>query len=85
MRSARRFSFAPEAIQLAPGEHRIVELTTRARRPLTGSPMVRVFTVNLDERHLLEPGHDDAFWALVAAVLPAVIPPQTIPPHTVCV
>jgi len=30
-----RFGFAPEAICLAPGEHRIVELTTRARRPLT--------------------------------------------------
>src|SRR3712207_4735592 len=45
-----RFGFAPEAIQLAPGEHRIVELTTRARRPFTGSPMVRVFTVHLDER-----------------------------------
>jgi type II secretory pathway pseudopilin PulG len=44
-----RFGFAPEAIRLAPGEHRIVELTTRARRPLTGSPMVRVFTVRLDE------------------------------------
>jgi hypothetical protein len=45
-----RFGFAPEAIKLAPGEHRIVELTTRARRPLMGSPMVRVFTVHLDER-----------------------------------
>ncbi|MDQ1745456.1 MAG: hypothetical protein QOE23_3795, partial [Pseudonocardiales bacterium] len=44
-----RFGFAPEAIRLAPGEHRIVELTTRARRPLMGSPMVRVFTVHLDE------------------------------------
>jgi hypothetical protein len=44
-----RFGFAPEAITLAPGEHRIVELTTRARRPFTGSPMVRVFTVHLDE------------------------------------
>jgi 5-hydroxyisourate hydrolase-like protein (transthyretin family) len=44
-----RFDFAPEAIKLAPGEHRIVELTTRARRPFTGSPMVRVFTVHLDE------------------------------------
>ena len=53
-----RFGFAPEAVQLAPGEHRIVELTTRARRPLTGSPMVRVFTVHLDEgaeRRLDEP------------------------------
>ena len=47
-----RFSFAPEAIRLAPGEHRIVELTTRARRPLSGSPLVRVFTVHLDERVL---------------------------------
>ena len=45
-----RFAFAPEAICLAPGEHRIVELTTRARRPLAGSPLVRVFTVHLDTR-----------------------------------
>ena len=45
-----RFGFAPQAICLAPGEHRIVELTTRARRPLTGSPLVRVFTVHLDQR-----------------------------------
>jgi Carboxypeptidase regulatory-like domain len=44
------FGFAPQAICLAPGEHRIVELTTRARRPLTGSPLVRVFTVHLDQR-----------------------------------
>ncbi|HEU5268930.1 MAG TPA: carboxypeptidase regulatory-like domain-containing protein [Jatrophihabitans sp.] len=44
------FSFAPAAICLAPGEHRIVELTTRARRPLTGSPLVRAFTVHLDTR-----------------------------------
>ncbi len=54
-----RFGFAPEAIRLAPGEHRIVELTTRARRPLMGSPMVRVFTVSLDEsaeQLLVEPG-----------------------------
>ena len=45
-----RFDFAPQAICLAPGEHRIVELTTRARRPLTGSPLVRAFTVHLDQR-----------------------------------
>ncbi|HST48343.1 carboxypeptidase regulatory-like domain-containing protein [Jatrophihabitans sp.] len=44
-----RFGFAPAAVRLAPGEHRIVELTTRARRPLAGSPLVRVFTVHLDE------------------------------------
>jgi len=42
-----KFAFAPETIRLAPGEHRIVELTTRAKRPLTGSPAVRVFTVHL--------------------------------------
>jgi 5-hydroxyisourate hydrolase-like protein (transthyretin family) len=49
-----RFGFAPEAISLAPGEHRILELTTRARRPLTGSPVVRVFTLQLDERRLTD-------------------------------
>ncbi|HTZ43949.1 MAG TPA: carboxypeptidase-like regulatory domain-containing protein [Jatrophihabitans sp.] len=43
-----RFDFAPQAVSLAPGEHRIVELTTRARRPLLGAPLVRVFTVHLD-------------------------------------
>lgn len=51
-----RFGFAPAAIRLAPGEHRIVELTTRARRPFMGSPLVRVFTVHLDESpHWEEP------------------------------
>jgi hypothetical protein len=60
-----RFGFAPEAIKLAPGEHRIVELTTRARRPLTGSPMVRVFNVHLDE---------------VAERQSAAAPPPEVPP-----
>ena len=55
-----RFGFAPEAISLAPGEHRIVELTTRARRPFTGSPLVRVFTVHLDERADRAPVTDPA-------------------------
>jgi 5-hydroxyisourate hydrolase-like protein (transthyretin family) len=55
-----RFGFAPEAICLAPGEHRIVELTTRARRPLTGSPLVRVFTVHLDQDREEAPPSQDA-------------------------
>jgi hypothetical protein len=42
-----RFSFTPEVIQLAPGEHRMVEMQTKARRRLAGSPVVRVFTVHL--------------------------------------
>ncbi|MCW2540393.1 MAG: carboxypeptidase regulatory-like protein [Frankiales bacterium] len=44
-----RFEFAPEVLNLAPGEHRVVEIQTKARRPLTGSPMVRPFGVHLTE------------------------------------
>ena len=72
-----RFAFAPAAIRLAPGEHRIVELTTRARRPLMGSPLVRVFTVHLDESAesaLLPPVAADP---LVAAGPPDVPPLAT--------
>jgi hypothetical protein len=51
-----RFSFTPDVMQLAPGEHRIVELQTRARRRLTGSPVVRVFEVGIDENQPLATG-----------------------------
>lgn len=67
-----RFGFAPVAVRLAPGEHRIVELTTRARRPFTGSPMVRVFTVHLDERAERPPQDESA--------PPAAAPQPDLPP-----
>lgn len=44
-----RFNFSPDVVQLAPGEHRVIELQTRARRRLTGSPVVRIFEVGIDE------------------------------------
>jgi len=82
-----RFGFAPEAIRLAPGEHRIVELTTRARRPLMGSPMVRVFTVHLDEGPRPdEPAEPARFRQLLdkqrgkPAAAPAAAPKPDVPP-----
>lgn len=84
-----RFGFAPEAIRLAPGEHRIVELTTRARRPLMGSPMVRVFTVRLDdsaEPVVVEPGRPKLARQLLdkqrgkPPAPPAAAPKPDVPP-----
>ncbi len=41
------FSFTPAEMSLVPGESRAVNVGVAARRPLTGSPKVRPFTVTL--------------------------------------
>ncbi len=43
-----RFAFEPETVALAPGEHAVVDLRVKARRHLTGSPVVRVLGMYLD-------------------------------------
>lgn len=44
-----RFRFTPQTVDLAPGEHAAVEVRTRARRRIAGSPVVRPFLVRLDD------------------------------------
>jgi Carboxypeptidase regulatory-like domain len=44
-----RFAFRPPVVSLAPGEHAVVDMQTRARRPLMGAPTVRALAVRLDE------------------------------------
>lgn len=44
-----RFAFEPEVLQLAPGEHAVVDLQARARRNVTGAPAVRLLSLYLDE------------------------------------
>src|SRR5262249_38672228 len=51
------FEFQPDRLTLAPGEHAVVDLHAKARRPLTGSPLVRPLAIYLDDA----PG--DAFFA----------------------
>jgi hypothetical protein len=44
------FTFSPDRVQLAPGEQTRVALTVGARRPWTGMPAPRMFTVHADAR-----------------------------------
>lgn len=44
-----RFHFEPTLVSLGPGEHAVVDLHAEARRPIAGSPTVRVLNVFLDE------------------------------------
>jgi type II secretory pathway pseudopilin PulG len=43
-----RFEFEPADLELAPGEHAVVDMRLKARRKLTGSPTVRTFNLYLD-------------------------------------
>jgi hypothetical protein len=43
------FTFEPPMITLAPGEHCVVDMRAKARRPFTGSPVVRPLGLYLDE------------------------------------
>lgn len=44
-----RFRFTPDAITLGPGEHALVDMRATARRPLAGSPAIRMLGLYLDE------------------------------------
>jgi 5-hydroxyisourate hydrolase-like protein (transthyretin family) len=43
-----RFEFEPDVVRLAPGEHAVLDMRARARRPFAGSPVVRVLGLYLD-------------------------------------
>ncbi|MBE7162707.1 MAG: carboxypeptidase regulatory-like domain-containing protein, partial [Williamsia herbipolensis] len=43
------FTFDPPIVTLDPGEHVLAELKAKARRPLTGIPLVRVLELALDD------------------------------------
>ncbi len=54
-----RFTFSPETVTLAPGEHAIADLRAKAPRHLAGSPAVRPLGLYLDDINsdsLLRPG-----------------------------
>ncbi len=42
-----RYRFEPERVDLAPGEHAVLDLRARGRRPWIGQPVVRVVNVHL--------------------------------------
>ncbi len=44
-----RFTFEPATLSLGPGEHAVVDMRASARRPIAGSPVVRVLDLHLDE------------------------------------
>ena len=43
-----RYAFSPAELTLAPGEHAVVDLKVKARRPFLGSPAVRTLSFFLD-------------------------------------
>lgn len=51
------FEFEPASIRLAPGEHCVVDMRAKARRPLMGPPTVRPLGLYLDEVE------DDSFFS----------------------
>ncbi|MDP9091927.1 MAG: carboxypeptidase regulatory-like domain-containing protein [Actinomycetota bacterium] len=58
------FSFLPERLALAPGEHSVVDMRARARRHFTGSPTVRMLAIYLDQQPA------DSFFAMDAELPP---------------
>ena len=44
-----RFVFVPPVLDLPPGEHAVVELRAKARRPFMGGPAVRVLSLGLED------------------------------------
>lgn len=44
-----RFVFVPPVVDLPPGEHAVVELRAKARRPFIGNPAIRVLAVGLED------------------------------------
>lgn len=50
-----RYRFVPPVVDLPPGEHAAVELRVRGRRRFAGQPVVRTFTVSLDDGRDLAP------------------------------
>lgn len=43
------FEFEPPELDLPPGEHAVIELKAKARRPFVGSPLVRVIELGLED------------------------------------
>lgn len=46
-----RFEFEPPMLDLQPGEHAVVEIKTKAKRPFFGGPFVRVLDIGLEDPH----------------------------------
>jgi len=44
-----RFEFEPPVLELQPGEHAVVEIKTKAKRPFFGGPFVRVLDIGLED------------------------------------
>jgi 5-hydroxyisourate hydrolase-like protein (transthyretin family) len=44
-----RFEFEPPMLDLQPGEHAVVEIKAKAKRPIVGGPFVRVLDIGLED------------------------------------
>lgn len=44
-----QFEFVPPVLDLPPGEHAVVELRAKAKRPFLGSPLVRILDIGLED------------------------------------
>jgi type II secretory pathway pseudopilin PulG len=44
-----RFEFEPPMLDLQPGEHAVVEIKTKAKRPFVGGPFVRVLDIGMED------------------------------------
>ncbi|MET0524662.1 MAG: carboxypeptidase regulatory-like domain-containing protein [Nocardioides sp.] len=44
-----RFTFEPPVLELQPGEHAVVELKAKAKRPFLGGPFVRILDIGLED------------------------------------
>ncbi|GAA4711878.1 carboxypeptidase regulatory-like domain-containing protein [Nocardioides conyzicola] len=46
-----RFEFDPPMLDLQPGEHAVVEIKAKAKRPFVGGPFVRVLDIGMEDPH----------------------------------
>jgi type II secretory pathway pseudopilin PulG len=62
------FTFEPERIALAPGEHVVIDMAAQGKRPMTGSGQARIISLYLDnvaedsffaDQHAPAPKHDE--------------------------
>ena len=44
-----KFTFEPDVLRLAPGEHAVLDMRAKTRRPFAGSPAVRLLGVYIDD------------------------------------
>jgi len=81
-----RYRFNPPTLDLAPGEHTVVDLRVKARPPLLGSPVVRVIDLHLDDpgKPLIpaprEPSESEKRLTIGKKKAPQPVPERDTPP-----